>query len=202
MRVEGELFSGDYLKSLLCWALGEVPDSFPTKNYCEKKPVLFYAWNRWRLNAKCAFGWMLDGSCPWHQSLNFIVRLRKQQLFCLKVGLSYICGLTARQMERGCLCAWMSCSYWHTCYRLQFVTLHKAGNCSTGVQAIKSSWPALHYPLYAPGVYMNGWIKGEMWFFIGIPTHTQILKLNQKKLNYFFRGDVGIFCIVKYKVFI
>lgn len=126
-----------------------------------KKPVLFYAWNRWRLNAKCAFGWMLDGSCPWHQSPNFIVRLRKQQLFCLKVGLSYVwpdCTADGRWLP---LC--MNGVMQLLTYMLQMAVcnqVHKAENCSTGVQAMKSSLPALHYPVYALGVYMNGWIKG------------------------------------------
>lgn len=165
VRVEGELFSGDYLKSLPCWALDKVSDFLPTKNYCEKKPVLFYAWNRWCLNAKCAFGWMLDRSCPWHQSLDFIVRLRKQQLFCLKVGLNYVwpdCTADGTWLP---LC--MNSVMQLLTYMLQMVVcnqVHKAEDCSTGVQAMKSSLPALLYPVCALGVYMNEWIKGgQQW---------------------------------------
>lgn len=88
--------------------------------------------------------------------------LRKQQLFCLKVGLSYVWPDCAADGTWLPLC--MNSVMQLLTYMLQMAVcnqVHKAENCSKGgVSHEKHEYfhiclPALHYPLYALGVHMN-----------------------------------------------
>lgn len=118
-------------------------------------------WGRIGLNV----GW----SCPWHQSLHSIVRLRKQQLFCLKVGLSYVWADCTADGTWLPLC--MNSAMQLLAHVLQMAVcnqVHKAGSCSTGVQAMKSSLPALHHPGCAHSLYEwvnKRWASSDVIFY-------------------------------------
>lgn len=124
----------------------------------KKKPVLFYAWNRWCLNAKCTFGWMLDGVCPCHPSFDFIVSLSRQQLFGLKVGLSYARPNGAADGTALPLCMNPIISLFT--YPMQMVIcnqVHKAENYSKGVWAMKSSLLCTAVEMLVVSIWMNEW---------------------------------------------